>query len=318
MLKRLVLNRLALGTVAALIMMQSAHAADKLTVMLDWFINPDHAPILVAQQIGAFKDEGLDVEIVPPADPSVPPRLLAAKQVDLALSYQPQLYLLADQGLPVVRVGTLIDHPLNTLLAIEGNGIKDIAGFKGKKIGFSVSGVEDATLGTMLAKGGLSVKDVSLVNVNFQLVSALLSKQVDGVIGAYRNVEVNEIKEHGVTPVVFNVEDYGIPAYDELIILANKDSAKDPRIPKFLAALKKGTDYLLAHPAETWATFAKEHADLNNELNKASWQQTLPMFDKDPAKLDAARYEAYGKFLFDSKLIKKELPVSDYAIDVTK
>ena len=311
------LKKLALGAVAALMMMAPACAADKMTVMLDWFINPDHAPILVAQSIGAFKDEGLDVEIVPPADPSVPPRLLAAKQVDLALSYQPQLYLLADQGLPVVRVGTLVGSPLNTLVSLGGGDIKTLADFKGKKIGFSVSGVEDATLSTMLAKSGVELKDVTLVNVNFQLVSSLMAKQVDGVIGAYRNFEVNELKEHGIAPVVFNVEDYGIPAYDELVILANKDNVADPRIKKFLVALKKGTDYLLAHPTETWDTFAKEHADLNNSLNKTAWQQTLPLFAKDPATLDQARYVAYGKFMADNKLIKKELPVSDYAIDVT-
>ena len=312
------LKKLALGAVAALMMTAPALAADKMTVMLDWFINPDHAPILVAQSIGAFKDEGLEVEIVPPADPSVPPRLLAAKQVDLALSYQPQLYLLADQGLPVVRVGTLISSPLNTVVALGGGDIKTLADFKGKKIGYSVSGLEDAILSTMLAKSGLALSDVTLVNVNFQLVSALLSKQVDGVVGTYRNFEVNELKEHGATPLVFNVEDFGTPAYDELVILANKEKVGDPRIKKFLAALKKGTDYLLAHPTETWDSFAKDHADLNNSLNKTAWQQTMPMFARDPAALDQARYAAYGKFMVDNKLIKAELPVADYAVDVTK
>lgn len=276
-----------------------------------------YLPLTIAERRGFFKEEGLDVDIVPPADPSVPPRLLAAHQVDLALSYQPQLYLLADQGLPVVRVGTLISAPLNTLVALGGGDIRTLADFKGKKIGFSVGGVEDATLSTMLAKGGVALADVTLVNVNFQLVSALLSKQVDGTIGTYRNFEVNELKEHGVTPLVFNVEDYGIPAYDELIILANKDSVHDPRIGRFLAALKKGTDYLLAHPAETWDAFAKAHADLDNTLNRTAWQQTLPMFAKDPAALDQARYAAYGKFMADNKLIKAELPVADYAIDAT-
>eukprot|EP01035_Chromulina_nebulosa_P053889 gene53889-biopygen38305 len=74
------LKKLTLGAAVALMTMTSAHAADKVTLLLDWFINPDHAPIMVAEQIGAFKDAGLEVEIVPPADPSMPPRLVAAKQ----------------------------------------------------------------------------------------------------------------------------------------------------------------------------------------------------------------------------------------------
>lgn len=310
------LKKLIAGAALTLLMMAPAHAAEKVTVLLDWFLNPDHAPLIVAEQIGAFKDEGLDVELVPPADPSMPPRLVATKQADLAIAYQPQLYLYADQGLPLVRIGTLVDTPLNTVLALKKSGIKSMADFKGKKIGFSVSGVEDATLTSMLGTANLKLTDVTMVNVNFQLVSALMSGQVDGVIGGYRNFEANELKEQGVEPVVLNVEDFGVPAYDELIIIANKDNATDEKYKKFLAALKKGTEYLVAHPTETWDAFAKAHPDLNNDLNKTAWAQTIPMFAKDPAKLDEARYAAYGKFLADNKLISKELPVSDYAIEL--
>ena len=310
------LKKLTLGAAVALMTMTSAQAAEKVTLLLDWFINPDHAPIMVAEQIGAFKDAGLEVEIVPPADPSMPPRLVAAKQADLAISYQPQLYMYADQGLPLVRIGTLVNSPLNTVLTLGKSNIKSMADLKGKKIGFSVSGVEEATLGTMLKTGGVSLNDVTMVNVNFQLVSALMSGQVDGVIGGYRNFEANELKDHGVDPTVFKIEDFGVPAYDELIILANKDNATDPKYKKFLDALKKGTDYLLAHPDETWEAFAKTHKDLDNKLNKTAWKETLPMFAKDPNTLDKARYVAYGKFLFDNKLITKEFPVEDYAVEL--
>jgi putative hydroxymethylpyrimidine transport system substrate-binding protein len=310
------LKKLIAGAALALLMSAQAHAADKLTVLLDWYLNPDHAPLIVAEQIGAFKDEGLDVELVPPADPSMPPRLVASGQADIAVSYQPQLYLYADQGLPLVRIGTLVNTPLNTVLSLKKNGISSMADFKGKKMGYSVSGVEEATLTTMLATGGLKLSDITMVNVNFQLVSALMAGQVDGVIGGYRNVEANELTEHGVEPMVMKVEDYGVPAYDELIFLVNKDHADDPRFKKFLAAVKKGTDYLIAHSEDTWTAFAKTHPDLDNALNKAIWAQTIPMFAKDPGMLDKARYQAYGKFLADNKLIAKELPVGDYATEL--
>lgn len=310
------LTKTALGAAFALMTMTSAHAADKVSVLLDWFINPDHAPILVADQIGAFKEAGLEVEIVPPADPSMPPRLVAAKQGDIAISYQPQLYMYAQEGLPLVRVGTIVNTPLNTVAVLESSGIKSMADFKGKKIGFSVSGVEEATLGTMLKQGGLTLSDVTTVNVNFQLVSSLMSGQVDGVIGGYRNFEATEIRDLGVEPRLFNVEDFGVPAYDELIVLVNKDSVDDPKIKKFMEALKKGTDYLLAHPQETWDAFAKAHPDLDNSLNRTAWKDTLPLFAKDPLKLDVARYEVYGKFLADNKLIEKEIPVGDFAVEL--
>lgn len=293
----------------------SAQATEKLTLILDWYINPDHAPIMVAEQIGAFKAEGLDVKIVPPSDPSLPPRLVAAKQADLAITYQPQLHFFADEGLPLVRVGTLIDSPLNTVMTLDKN-ITSPARLKGKKIGYSVSGIEQATLGTMLKHENVTPQDIKLINVNFQLTSALLAGQVDAVIGGYRNIEAQELRLQGKNPVVFNVEDYGVPAYDELVIVANRDAVNAPKVKKFLAALQKGTDYLLAHPEESWQAFAKAHPELNTELNHVAWQKTLPLFAKNPAQLDDQRYQAYEQFLFDNQLIKKITPVEKYAVEV--
>ena len=292
-----------------------AWALEKVTLVLDWYITPDHAPVMVAQQIGAFKEEGLDVTIVPPSDPALPPRLVAAKQADLAITYQPQLHFFADQGLPLMRVGTLINTPLNTVIALDKN-IKSPADLKGKSVGYSVSGIEQATLDTMLKHSNTPADAVKLINVNFQLTSALLTGKVDAVIGGYRNIEALEIELQGKEPVVFNVEDYGVPAYDELILVANKEMAGEGKIKKFLVALKKGSDYLHAHPQESWKTFASLHPELNTELNKQAWMKTLPLFAQDPAKLDKARYAHYEQFLFDNKLIKKITPVEQYATGV--
>lgn len=111
------------------------------------------------------------------------------------------------------------------------------------------------------------------------------------MIGGYRNIEALELKLQGKTPVVFNVEDFGVPAYDELIIVAHRDAVNEPKIRKFLAALKQGSDYLHAHPQDTGLAFAKAHPELNTELNKQAWQASLTLFARDPAKLDRARYQ---------------------------
>ena len=310
------LRRLLLSLLLLFAAVPAAHANEKITLLLDWFVNPDHAPIFAAQYSGAFTRHGLDVKIIAPADPSLPPRQIAAGQGDLALTYQPQLYLMAQQGLPVVRVGTLIDKPLNVMVALKGSGITRLQDLKGRKIGYSVAGIDDQIIDTMLEHAGVSPKDVTLVNVNFALVTALTSHQVAAVIGAYRNFEVNELKEMGKQPVIFSPEDYGVPADDELVLIANKREAHDPKIAAFLAALKEGTAYLEAHPKEVWAEFIKQHPDLNNPLNKTAWFQTLPYFAKDPFTLDRARYIAYGTFMVEHKLITKLLPLSDYAVQL--
>ncbi len=310
-------RRAVLGSAASLPFAAQALAdAPKFTVLLDWFVNPDHAPIFAAKYIGAFKKAGLDVNIVAPTDPDLPPRMVAAKQADIALSYQTQLYLLCDQGLPLRRTGTLINQPLNTLMALGASGIAKIADLKGKKIGYSVAGVEDVLIGTMLGTAGLTLKDVTLVNVNFNLVTALISKEVDAVIGGYRNFEENQLKEKGLNPVVFLPEDYGVPASDELIMMSNATMLNDPRLPKFLTAVKQGGDALRQDPQAMWEKFIAEQTNLNDTLNKTAWFQSVPYFAKNPYYLDEKRYATYRDFMFAKGLIKHKGDVAAYAVTI--
>lgn len=308
----------ALAAAVALGLGSPASAADKLTVMLDWFINPDHAPLYVALERGYFRDQNLDVEFIAPADPNDPPKLVAAGRADIAISYQPQLHLQVAEGLPLRRIGTLVGTPLNSLVVLRDGPIKSIADLKGKKVGFSVGGFEDALLRQMLGKHGLKMEDISLVNVNFTLSPALVSGQVDAVIGAFRNFELNQLDILGKPGRAFYVEEEGVPAYDELILVANANKLADPRFPRFLAAVEQGAQYLVNHPAESWELFIKGRKDLNDELNKRAFRDTLPRFSLQPAGLDNARYARFAKFLVDQGLIKQALPVDSYAVQLTK
>ena len=292
-----------------------AAAADKLTVMLDWFINPDHGPLYVALERGEFERRGLDVELIPPADPNDPPKLVAAGRADLAISYQPQLHLQVAAGLPLMRVGTLVATPLSSLVVLADSPIKSIADLKGRKVGFSVGGFEDALLGAMLDKHGLRLDDVELINVNFSLSPSLMSGQVDAVIGAYRNFELNQMDLEGRPGRAFYLEEEGVPAYDELIVVAKRENASDPRISGFIDALEAATQYMVNHPDSAWELFIKGRKDLDDELNRRAWRDTLPRFALRPAALDSGRYQAFAEFLKRRGMIESIPPVESYAVE---
>ncbi len=293
-----------------------AGAADKLTLILDWYVNPDHGPIVVAQQKGFFEEVGLEVEVVAPADPSDPPKLAAAGKADIAISYQPQLHLQVHEGLPLKRVGTLVATPLSCLLVEKEGPIQTIADLKGQKIGYSVAGVEEALMGTILKRNGLTLDDVELVNVNFSLAPAVMSGQVAAVIGAYRNFELNQMDIYGVPGRCFYVEEEGVPAYDELIYVANPETLDRDALVRFLAATEKATQYIVNHPQETWEIFASISSELNDELNKRAWKDTITRFALRPAALDVARYAVFEAYLKEAGLIEEVKPVSDLAIDL--
>lgn len=309
------MKQLLIMTAMLLISIGSARA-EKLTVLLDWFVNPDHAAFIVAQERGMFEAAGLEVELVPPADPSAPPRLVAAGQADLAVSYQPQLHVQVEEGLDLVRIGTLAETPLNSLVMLEKSGIKTIADLKGKTVGFSVGGFEDAVLGAMLKTAGLSLDDVNLININFALSPSLITGRVDAVIGAFRNFELNQLDIEGEPGIAFYPEENGVPVYDELILVASEDRLDDPRFKTFLDVTEQATLFLTNHPQEAWELFIKAHPDLDNELNRRAWTDTLPRLAKRPSALDTRRYERFAEFMLESGLITRIPPVEDYAVEL--
>lgn len=314
-MKKLLKNTLTLAVAMSISL--SAAAKEKLTLLLDWFVNPDHAAIIVAQQKGYFAENGLEVDIVEPADPSLPPKLVAAGKADLAVDYQPQLQIQVAEGLPLVRVGTLVGTPLNTLIVLEKSNIKSLADLKGKKIGYSVSGFEDSLLKAMLNSVNLSGKDVEMVNVNWSLSQSVISGQVDAVISSLRNVELNQMLLEKHPGRAFYPEEHGVPAYDELILVANKNNMSKEKISKFLTALEQATIYTLNHPEEAFKAYvAYKPKELSDELNRLAWKDTLPRLALRPRALDNHRYERMAEFLKANGLTKVVKPLSEYAVEV--
>lgn len=304
----------ALALAAALVAMP-ATAQDRLTLALDWFTNPNHAPIVIAQQLGYFEEAGLEVSVQAPADPADPPKMVAAGRAQIAVSYQPQLHLQVAEGLPVIRVGTLIAMPLNCLLVRQEGPIDEIADLEGRKIGYSVAGVEEALLTAILGQADLTLDDVELVNVNFSLAPALMSGQVDAVIGAVRDFQLNQMAIEGVPGRCFHLEEQGLPTYDELIYIANPERMDRDVIARFLLATQRATQYIVNRPDEAWDVFAGSAPELDDELNRRAWDGTWPRLSLMPMAVDHTRYARFDAFLSEAGLIEGSRPVEELAVD---
>ncbi len=306
---------LALGLAAALASPAAAQAPQRLRVVLDWFVNPDHGPLFVAQELGYFREAGLEVELIPPSDPADPPRLVAAGRADLAITYHPQLVVAAADGIPLVRIATLVDTPLNILMVLADGPVQRIADLRGRRVGFSVGGFEDGILKAMFERNGMSLRDVTLVNVNFSLSQALLAGQVDAVIGAYRNFELNQMAIHGRQARAFFPEQEGVPVYDELIVVANRANVAAPWLRRFVDAMERGTLYMVNQPDEAWRLFIRGRANLDDELNRRAWRDTWPRFSRTPAALDRGRWQRFAQFMLAQGLIRQIPPLDSYAIE---
>ena len=290
-------------------------AAEKVTLMLDWFVNPNHGPIVLAQEKGWFAEQGLEVDIQEPADPSIPDKLVAAGKIDMAVSYQSTLISSTAAGLPVVRSATLISGPLNSLIVLDKSGIKNLADLKGKQIGVAISGSEEATIGTMLASANVDMDKVKIINVGWALSSSLASGKVDAIWGGLRNFELNQLELEGYQATAFYPEEHGVPPYDELIFVANKHKYNPETIKKFNKAIEKATVYLINHPEQAWQEFVAYSPDtLNNDLNRNAWQDTLTRFALRPGAVELKRYDEYAEFMKQHNIIHSLPLAKDYVL----
>ena len=301
--------------------LSTATASDKFRVLLEWYVNPDHGPIVIAKQKGYFKDVGLNVEIIEPADPNAPPKLLAAKQADLIVNYHAQQYIQVNEGLPITRIGALIGEPLWCLL-VRNDGPTTLEELKDKRIGISVGNVGHALRDVMVRNQGMNLNDFQWVNINFNTTGSLLAKNVEGAFGAYRNFDPNYMELENVPSTCIPVESYGIPQYEELVYNVHKDDLKDPKrvaqFKAFLSAVQKATNDIIAQPDAMFDIFKTYNKNLDDKANKMIWADTYPLFAKDVDAIDIKMYQNFLDFNVKEKLIQKPLPLTEYYTDLSK
>ncbi len=125
------------------------------------------------------------MSIYVPGDPSTVLQTVGAGRDDFGISYQPELLLAREQGIEVVSIMAMVQHPLNSVMALKESGITEPKDLKGKMVGASGLPSDEALIDTMLRSQGLTIDDVEMINVGFDLIPALISKNVDAIVGAY-------------------------------------------------------------------------------------------------------------------------------------
>jgi len=289
----------------------NAVAPESIDLVLDFYVNPDHAGIFTAQEQGYFKRGGLDVRTHVPSDPSAPLKEVAAGRADLAISYEPEVLLAREQGLDVKVVASLVHEPLTSLISLPAAAISGPASLKGKTVATAGIPYQADYLDTILARGGLSAGDVQQVNVGFNLLPALLSGRADAILGGYRNIEGVDLAERGENPVITPVNELGVPNYDELVLVADPNAVKDnPKpIELFLDALSHGTRDAARSPALATQAILKAGQGLDPKLTRAEVDATVPLLQRQKGRqfgyLDQAQWEAFAGWMADRGLISQ-------------
>jgi len=295
----------------------------KVTLMLDWYPNAVHSFLYVAQEKGYFKEQGLDVDIKMPADTNDPLKLVAANQIDMALSYQPQVLIARGENIPVQSFGAIVRHPLNTLMVPANGPVKSPKDLAGKTIGYPSVPLDEAIVQTMVKTDGGNPQGPKMVDVGWDLIPAMATKKTDALIGGYINHEKLLLDKEGHPMRAFSPTDYGVPDYYELVLVGSEKELKEkPEVfKKFMAAISKGQKYVQQHPNQG-LSFLMKNEEKSSPLDKAvetkSLQILLPLMDaKNEAfgHQDSAVWENVAKWLYDNKIVKQPVNAKDAYIN---
>jgi putative hydroxymethylpyrimidine transport system substrate-binding protein len=280
----------------------------RVTLLLDWLPNADHAAIYAAQATGAFRRAGLDVRIETPSDATTPLKLLAAGRVDLAITYEPELLIGRDKGQKLIGVGALVQKPLSSIISLHGK-VKTPRDLAGKSVGVTGLPSDEASLRAVLAAAGVPRNRVKTVDVGFNLVPSLLSKKVDAVLGAYWNVEAVELERQHRDPSVIRLDQAGVPTYNELVFAARQDylGEQGEVVRRFMQALSRGAQAMRADPTVAVDALVAANHDLNRGDQLAMVRKTLPVYFPAAGKpygwMEPLEWQRYGDWMFDGKLV---------------
>jgi putative hydroxymethylpyrimidine transport system substrate-binding protein len=290
---------------------------ESLSLTLDFYPNPDHAGIYMAQKLGYFNDAGLDVSIQTPSDPAAPIKQVAAGATDLAISYEPEVVLADEKGLEVVAVGALVNRPLTSLIWLKSSKIGGVRDLRGKTVATAGIPYQDAYLKTILARAGLQPSDVKAVNVGYGLLPAIVGGKAQAMLGGFSNVEGVDLRLRGKDPVVTPVDKLGVPSYDELVFVADREKADQDAqaIRLFLAAVARGTAAAVQNPQAATDALLAANPDLDPKLTRAEVDATLPLLGA-PRKgeeategkrpygyMSPAAWERFALWMRDNELI---------------
>jgi ABC-type nitrate/sulfonate/bicarbonate transport system substrate-binding protein len=325
MLKKAISLLLTVSMTAALLMGCSTKKEDistekeltKVTVILDWVPNTNHTGLYVAKDNGYFKEEGLEVEIIQPAEGSTS-TLIAAGKGDFGVSYQEDVTYArtAKDPLPIKAIATIIQHNTSGFAAPVEKNIKAPKDFEGKTYGGWGSPSEEAILKALMEKDNADFSKLKMVDAGSEDFFAVTKKAIDfewifygwtGIEAKLKNIPIDYIDIGKLNPDL----DYYTP-----VIIANENKLKEnPEMAKkFLKAVTKGYEYSMEKPEESARILLKNAPETDETLAIES-QKYL----KDQYKAEAKRWgemkesvwNNYTKFLLDRKLIEKDMKASE-------
>ena len=286
----------------------------KIKIVLDWVPNTNHTGLYVAKDLGYFKEEGLDVEIVQPPEGSTT-ALIGAGGAEFGISFQDTLAksFSKENPVPVTAVAAILQHNTSGIISLKEKGIDSPKKLEGKKYATWEDNIEQAILKKLVTDDKGDFSKVKLIPYTITDVVTGLKTDVDAV-WVYYAWDGIATERAGLQTNFLKIRDYGeeLDYYSPVIIANNDFLKKNPEIAKkVLKAIKKGYEYAMKNPEESAKILVKNSPELDINLETASQKWISKEYQSDAKEwgiIDGNRWNRFYEWLYKNKAVEREIP----------
>ncbi len=279
----------------------------KVRVVLDWTPNTNHAGVYVARELGYYKDQGLEVEIIQPGE-NTAEKIVAGGQAEFGFSYQESVTIARSQSIPVKSIAAVIQHNTSGFAALKEADITSAKDFMGKKYGSSGWPSELEILKQVMRAGKADYDSVTVVSGVYDFFSTI-GKDVDfewiyygwdGVQAQLKGIEISFMPVRDIDRVF----DFYTPVLITNDLLANSEPEL---LRQFLAATSKGYEHCIKDPAKSAELLSKAVPELDRDLVKASLEYLSGEFQSDAIRWgqqDLMVWKRFADWMYSKRIIR--------------
>jgi putative hydroxymethylpyrimidine transport system substrate-binding protein len=250
---------------------------EEATLLLDFTPNAVHSGLYVAVQRGFDTAEGVDLQIRKPSASTDALKLLQGGRADMAILDIHDLGLARERGRDLVGVMAFVQSPLAAVLAQPG--IRTPKDLEGERAGVSGLPSDEAVLRSVVQGAGGDPERVRTTTIGFEAVKALLARRVAAAT-AFWNVEGVALKAQRPGMREFRVDDFGAPAYPELVLTVTRETLEDkPAVVRAtIRALQRGYGEAQSDPESALSAMLDSERGLDRAALRAQLDAVAPEF----------------------------------------
>jgi len=290
----------------------SAAGRDVVRIALDWTPNTNHTGIVVAQALGFFEEEDLEVEIVQPG-PTASIQLTASGQTDFGVSMQEYVTMARAEGIPVVSIAAVFPHNTSGFASPLEAGILSPADFEGKRYGGWGSDLESVMIRTVMDVYEADASTVEMITLGMlDFTTAVRRDFADfywifygwqGIHASLEGVAFNYLPLTELSDAL----DY----YTPVIIASERMISQSPEVVRrFVHAIARGYTYAVAEPAAAADALLAFAPELDPELVHSSqaWLVTQAIGDIEQwGRQRLETWSAFAAWAYENGLIEQAI-----------